>query len=108
MKVYQALAQAFESDEGRVYDIMKGAPSGPGIDSTSFIPGECTREQLVFYVEYQHIDEYGGYDARTYHRVIVTPDLLGINLRVTGRNKNDIRKHLSNLYYQWLTGEYID
>lgn len=125
MKVYEALAQAAErrDDEkcadimrGKIYNIMKGAPSGSGIDSgTSFIPGECNKKQLVFFTSYQHVDENGYYDARTYHRVIVTHNLLGLNIRVTGRNKNNIRDYLSNVYRDWLmrdvdwsTGKYID
>ena len=122
MKVYQALAQAVEGMrdgkrmEEKVYNIMKRAPSGSGIDSgTSFIPGECNREQLVFFTEYHHVDENGYYDARTYHRVIATHDLLGLNIRVTGRNKNNIRDYLTKVYRDWLTkdvnwttGEYID
>lgn len=125
MKVYQALAQAIEgrSDakwadimRGKIYNIMKGAPSGSGIDNgTAFIPGECNKKQLVFYVEYHHMDEYGGYDGWSYHRVIVTHDLTGLNIRITGKNRNGIKDYLSDLYYQWLTkevnwttGEYID
>ena len=125
MKVYQALAQAVEGmNDGRwadimeekIENIMKGAPSGSGIDSgTQFLPEKSSQEKLVFSADYHHMNETGFYDGWTSHLVIVTHDLIGLNIRITGRNRNDIKDYLSDVYYQWLmedvdwiTGKYID
>ena len=37
------------------------------------------------------------------HLVIVTPEFDGINVRVTGKNRNDIREYLADLYHDALT-----
>lgn len=124
MKVYEALAQAVEGRtddkwaeimEEKIYAIMKGAPSGSGIDcGTKFILEKSGREKLVFASDYHHMNEGGYYDGWTSHLVIVTYNLFGLNIRVTGRNRNDIKDYLSDLYYHWvtedvdwLTGQYI-
>jgi len=125
MKVYEALAQAVGGRrnekwtctmEKKVYTIMQGAPSGSGIDlGTQFIPEKSGREKLVFSVDYHHMNENGFYDGWTEHLVIVTHDLRGLNIRITGKNRNDIKDYLGDVYYywlmedvDWLTGEYTD
>ena len=125
MKVYEALAQASEGRaieewadimEEKIENIMKGAPSGSGIDSgTTFLPEKSNREKLVFAADYHHMNENGFYDGWTEHLIIVTCDLLGLNIRVTGRNRNDIKDYLSDVYYHWImqdvdwsTGKYTD
>jgi len=125
MRVYEALAQAVEGmNDGRcagtmeekIENIMKGAPSGSGIDSgTQFLPEKSSREKLVFAVSFHHMNEVGFYDGWTEHLVIVTHDLFGLNIRITGRNRNNIKEYLSDVYYHWImqdidwiTGKYID
>ena len=125
MKVYHALALASENESkegitsimrGKIYNIMGGAPSGSGIEpGTMFLPEESSKEKLVFYTEYHHRTKNGHYDGRTLHRVIATHDLLGLNVRVTGRNRDNIREYLSDVYRDWLmkdvnwnTGKYVD
>jgi len=125
MKVYEALAQASErrDDEEwadimmeKIDNIMKGAPSGAGIDSgTQFIPEKSSREKLVFAASFHHMNENGYYCGWTEHQVIVTQDLIGLNVRVTGKNRDDIKEYLTEVYHYWLTkevdwttGDYID
>ena len=125
MKVYEALAQAAErrDDEEwanimreKIDAIMKGAPSGSGIDAgTRIVTENSGRGKLVFAADYHHVDENGYYDGWTEHLIIVTCDLLGLNIRITGRNRNDIKEYLSDVYYHWLmqdvdwlTGKYTD
>ena len=125
MKVYEALAQAAEGMndrrwadimEEKIENIMKGAPSGSGIDSgTRIVTENSGRGKLVFATSFHHTNEVGFYDGWTEHLIVVTCDLLGLNIRITGRNKNDIRNYLSDVYYHWLvkdvdwiTGKYID
>lgn len=115
MKVYEALAQAarggFNEEwsvvmEEKIDAIMKSAPSGSGIDrGTRIIAEKCSREKLVFAVSFHHMDENGYYDGWTEHQVIVTHDLIGFNIRITGKNRNDIKEYLTDVYCYWLMKE---
>ena len=55
------------------------------------------------------MDAGGGYDGWTEHSVIVTPDLAtGFDLKVTGRDKRDIKEYLGELFYAALCEEIGD
>lgn len=82
-------------------------PTGSGFDSGAQIDLEkSTGERLVFYTSFHHMDEVGGYDGWTDHSVIVTPSLiLGISIRVTGKDRNDIKDYIGEAFEQDLTKE---
>ena len=44
------------------------------------------------------MSETGFYDGWTEHKVIVTPSFAGIDLRITGRNRNDIKDHIHDCF----------
>lgn len=71
-------------------------PRGSGFDNGTTLDMErSTSERLVFNTAFHHMDEQGGYDGWTEHTVTVTPSLIGgINLRVSGRNRNDIKDYI--------------
>jgi len=75
-------------------------PSGSGIDcGTKIDLDESTSEKLVLNLSYHHMDDWGSYDGWTDHQIIVTPSLaFGFNLRVTGKNRNDIKEYLHEVY----------
>ncbi len=75
-------------------------PSGSGIDSGTKIDlDQSTGEKLVFHFGYHHMDEYGGYDGWTEHKLTVTPSLqFKFNLSISGRNRNDIKEYLHETY----------
>lgn len=74
-------------------------PSGSGIDTGTKLDDESTPERLVFTCSFHHMDESGGYDGWTEHKVIVTASLVhGIFIRVTGRDRNDIKEYLHEVY----------
>jgi hypothetical protein len=84
-------------------------PSGSGIDSGSYIDRESsTANRVVIDTAYHHMDEYGGYDGWTEHRIIVTPLFYGIDIQVTGENRNGIKEYLGDLFYDTLTSEWSD
>lgn len=87
--------------------IMNDAPSGSGIDAGTTIDlDKSTTQKLIFYTSYHHMDEHGHYDGWTEHTIIVTPSLeTGIKLRITGRNRNDIKDYLYDVFRTWLTEE---
>lgn len=87
--------------------IVKEGPSGSGWDcGTSFDRDRSGPNKLVFFGSFHHMHESGLYDGWTEHQIIVTPSLFhGIELKITGRNRNDIKDDLHQLFYWWLKSE---
>jgi len=77
-------------------------PSGSGIDCGTKIDRDASKSnRLVFTFEYHHMNDYGMYDGWTSHKAIVTPDLTahdGFSLRITGRNRNQIKEYLHQCF----------
>ena len=84
--------------------LMKTAPSGAGMDNgTQLVEEECSEYRLVFTTSFHHMDEYGGYDGWTEHKVIVKPNLaFEIEINITGRDRNQIKEYLHEVYHCWL------
>ena len=88
--------------------IIKNGPSGAGIDCGTKLDDSSTGDKLVLVVEFHHMNDNGYYDGWTGHKIIVTPSLMhGIDLKITGRNKNDIKEYLYDIYAQWLNEEFV-
>ena len=72
-------------------------PHGSGLDGD-----HCTLDfdrskpnKLVFRLDFHHMNENGYYDGWSEHELIVTPSLAnGYDMRITGRNRNDIKEYL--------------
>lgn len=75
-------------------------PSGSGIDKGTGIDlDKSTPDRLVLTTAFHHMDDNGCYDGWTEHQIIVTPSLaFGMHLRVTGRNRRDIKDYLADIY----------
>lgn len=88
--------------------IMADAPSGSGFDTgTKIDVDRCYPDRIVMYVDFHHMDENGGYDGWTTHEIIVTPSLaFGFNVRVTGKDKNNIKEYISEVFQEWLSEEF--
>lgn len=86
-----------ESVERLVKEFM---PSGAGIDcGTKFDFDASNGERLVFVVDFHHLDSGGGYDGWTRHFVTVKASLqFGFRLSISGRNRNDIKEYLGDVY----------
>lgn len=97
--------EVFESHESRLESIARELlPSGSGIDSGTAIDREkSTENRIVLGTSFHHMTD-GMYDGWTEHEIIVTPSLVNsIDVRVTGRNRNDIKDYLSDLFADVLT-----
>ena len=121
MKRYQAISSALAAikncvihkietwlnkHEIRLDDLMTDAPSGGGIDSGTELAESSTSERLVFELGFHHMDLHGYYTEWTKHTVIVKGSLLfGTDLRITGRDKDDIKDYLGEVYHLWLDEE---
>ena len=47
------------------------------------------------------------YDGWTEHTVTVTPSFSGFNMRISGRNRNDIKDHMHETFYSALHTEVL-
>ncbi len=118
-KVYQALAIAitarkncekmgnevwYDNHSKTIKDIIDGGPSGSGIDcGTKIDLAKSHGEKIVLSAEYHHMNENGYYDSWTYHNITVVPSLqFGFLLKIGGRNRNDIKEYLHEIYACWL------
>jgi hypothetical protein len=123
MKVYQKLATAIDAyhrcvKEGNelweekhketIDAIMDTAPSGSGIDhGTTLDLDASTANKLVFTFGYHHMDEMGGYDGWTEHALRAYPSFVcGVELTISGRDRNDIKDYLYEVYQGWLSEEW--
>jgi hypothetical protein len=88
--------------------VRKFMPSGAGIDTgTGFDFEKSKPDRLVFTTAFHHMDEDGYYDGWTYHDVIVKPSLaFGLDITITGKNRNDIKEYLHETYFHALTQPY--
>lgn len=85
----------FEKHEERIEALVKNhMPSGSGFDSGTTIDLDSSHaDKLVFRTHFHHLNPNGFYEGWTYHKVIVTPALVGhFHLRITGPNRDDIKE----------------
>ena len=85
-------------------------PSGSGIDSGTKLDFDRSKpNRLVFTAPYHHMNDDGMYDGWTDHDIIVTPDLgFGFDLRITGRDRNQIKDYLGDTFAEALRQDITD
>ena len=119
MKTYQRIALALDARKAdmalaerakeMVARAMKDAPSGSGIDCGTHISASSTSKQLVFTANYHHMTENGYYDGWTYYTIVVRPSLkYTIEITISGRDRNNVKDYLWDVYFNWLTSEFVD
>ena len=88
--------------------IFEHMPSGSGVDNgTTFDYEKSTQEKLIFNLSYHHMDQYGNYSGWTEHTITVRPSLVGaFKLSISGRNRNDIKDYLNDIYTRALCETY--
>lgn len=96
-----------EEFKTRALDIIQECetelPSGIGIDCGCTINSQESRyNKLVINFDYHHLSENGYYDGWTKHKCIVRPDFGRFDVKITGRNRNDIKSYLLDLFYDAL------
>lgn len=81
-------------------------PSGSGFDAgTELVIDVCDASTLVFKTAFHHMDEHGGYDGWSEHKVKVVAEFGGLDVMVTGRDRNDIKEYIGETFYQALRQE---
>jgi hypothetical protein len=86
--------------ESAISELVMGyMPSGSGIDCGTKIDLErSTGDRLVFHAGFHHMNESGMYDGWTEHIITVRPAFSGFDIRISGRNRNDIKEYLNEVY----------
>lgn len=98
-----------ETMQGRWNDMIAALvddmPSGSGIDIKPVLT-DSNPERIAVYLEFHHMDEAGGYDGWTRHRVTFRPSFVhGIDIRVSGPNRNGILEYLAETFHSWATSD---
>lgn len=89
----------------RLAEIEKALlPSGSGIDSGTKIDYEASnQDKVVLNASFHHMNDGGYYDGWTEHVITVTPAFSGVNIRISGRDRNEIKDYLHEVYSLCLT-----
>lgn len=78
-------------------------PSGSGFDmGTEIDIDRSNGRKMVFKTGFHHMDSNGSYDGWTYHNVIVTAEFDGLDIQVTGRDRNNIKEYVGETFYSAL------
>lgn len=85
--------------------LEKLLPDGSGIDcGTKIDLGRSTDNKVVFTFSYHHMNDRGYYNGWTEHTLTIRPHLLlGLDLTLTGPDKNQIKNYLYDTYQYTLT-----
>jgi hypothetical protein len=79
-------------------------PSGSGFNiGTTFVRSSSSSTKLVFNAPFHHMDENGCYDGWTEHVVTVRPTFTGLDIKVSGKNRNDIKDYIHEVFNTALT-----
>ena len=101
-------AEWLDKHTEKLIELEKRLPSGSGIDcGTKIDTRDLKANQFKLTVSFHHMDENGFYDGWTDHVITVRPSFGGIDLTISGKNKNDIKGYLLDTYYHALTEEII-
>ncbi len=89
----------FERWTERLQALQAELPSGSGWDNGTTIDLDRSKpNRIVLYGSFHHMDDSGSYDGWTEHEIIVTPAFSGVDVKVTGRNRNDIKDYLAEMF----------
>lgn len=91
----------FETHSDRLEYIAKNLlPSGSGIDNGTKIDlSTSSPKKLVLDAGFHHMNDGGFYDGWTEHTLIITPTFGGVEIRITGRDRNDIKDYLHEVFH---------
>ena len=96
--------QWLEHREDKIKKLVDFLPHGSGIDNGITLDADSNPEKLVFHFGFHHMNDNGFYDGWTDHKLIVKPSLrFGIDIRITGKDRNSIKDYLHDLFSHALT-----
>lgn len=84
-------------------------PSGSGLDSGTHIEGlTADMRGIVLSTEFHHMADSGMYDGWTQHRIYARPSFSGLEISISGRDRNGIKEYLGEVFYNALTSPVPD
>jgi len=100
------LASAIEARHSDyIRELCHGLPHGSGFDNGTHLElDRCTPTRLVFFAAFHHMTE-GTYSGWTEHVVTATATFTGFDIRVSGRDRNEIKKYIAETFYEILGSE---
>jgi hypothetical protein len=101
-----ALANHMDAQQ-RLADLAREhLPSGSGFDAGSaVIEHESKSDKIVIKAHFHHMTDNGFYWGWTAHKVIVRPAFDGVDIRVTGRDRDNIKDYIADTFHHALTAE---
>lgn len=90
--------------EAELNEMLKEAPSGSGFDAGTLLE-LATDNTLIFQTSFHHMNDHGMYEGWTHHHVVVKATFGGFDLRITGKNKREIKEYIGEVFYTWLSKE---
>jgi len=82
----------------------KKLPHGSGLDAgVEFDFDASTPLKLVFRTSFHHLDENGYYSGWSDHSLIISPEFGYYHIKITGKDRNQIKDYLSQLFYEVFT-----
>ena len=112
MKLYQKIARVASQKDAKMqrirFDMLqKLLPIGNGIEKECVISLKSTKKRIVIDTAYWHPNDNYETGLWTDHQVVITPSFEGeINIRVTGKNVDNIKKYLHEVFREALMKEY--
>ena len=112
MKLYQKIARVVSQKNTSLNVIEKELallqellPIGNGIETGCVISLKSTKKRIVI----DTINWHPNYsDKLTKHQVVITPSFEGeINIRITGKNEDNIKEYLHDIFREALMKEYL-
>jgi hypothetical protein len=115
MKLYQKIAKVLSqknwAKRAKELSLLQELlPNGNGIrehEGLAVILLESTKKRIV--IETTYWPPHDSYETtrRTVHQLVITPSFEGeINIRVTGKNENNVKEYLQDIFREALMKEY--
>jgi hypothetical protein len=100
-------ADAIAKHKKTLINLAKLLPSGSGINSGTKIDADrSSGEKVVLTAGFHHMNDSGFYDGWTEHTITIRPAFDGLNVTISGRDRNQIKEYLCELYDYALTRRY--
>jgi hypothetical protein len=116
MKLYQKIARVasqknWAKRSKELSLLQELLPNGNGIrgqEGLAVILLESTEKRIVIETTYWHPNDSYETSRCTAHQVVITPSFEGeINIRITGKNENNVKKYLHDIFREALMNEIV-
>ena len=97
-----------DKHEDALHRIQKNLlPSGSGIDNGTRIDLDKTNgSKVVLTFGFHFMDEHGFYDGWGDFVAVVKPGFTGLEINIKGRDRQQIKEYLHDVFYHCLSMEY--